>query len=186
MKKKKEIVSTMPAAPPLATPPCNHTGQPVAVGQFTILAGGTRYLQPQDLAKADFIVPLEPRIPAAIGQRVSILACPWQDFGPPPPGFEHFLRNTVIPELEAGKKILVYCIGSHGRTGTFLASLVALLEPETLDPIAAVRTRHCHHAVETRQQAEFVFTLRGQKLPSQYEEEFKPAPVQQPYNFKIK
>lgn len=186
MKKEKKIVSTMPAAPPLAVPHCNHTGQPVAVGPYTIMAGGTRYLQPTDLAKADFIIPLEPRIPAAVGQRVSILACPWQDFGPPPLGFEHFLRETVIPELKEGKKILVYCIGSHGRTGTFLASLVALLEPETLDPIEAVRTRHCDRAVETRQQAEFIFALRGQKLPSQYEEEFKPAPVSPKFNFQIK
>ncbi len=57
-----------------------------------------------------------------------------------------------------------------------LGSLIALLESaeETPDPIEAVRTRHCHHAVETLAQAEGIFALRGQELPQKYHTAFPP------------
>ena len=88
---------------------------------------------------------------------------------------------SVIDELERGQKILTFCVGSHGRTGTFLASLIAVLETaeETPDPIEAVRLRHCHHAVETLAQAEGVFALRGESLPERYVTAFtkKAVPV---------
>lgn len=147
------------------------------MGMFEVMAGGTRYLQPADLDAADIVVPLENRVPAALGQTVMVLTCTWPDFGPPPDRFEAFLRNRVIPLLWEGRRLLVYCIGSHGRTGTFLASLIALLESseETPDPIAAARARHCHKAVETLAQAESVFALRGQPLPEKYRREFAPA-----------
>jgi len=96
----------------------------------------------------------------------------------PPEGFEGFLREQVIPALEAGRRLLAYCIGSHGRTGSFLASLIAILEPSTADPIVAVRARHCHKSVETRQQAEAIFALRGEVLPACYGQEFYRPPIQ--------
>lgn len=182
-KKKKGATRAPPASQlaqsttPAARPQCSHRGEEVRVGPYSIMAGGTRYLQPQDLAHADVIVPLENRIPAAVGQVVSVLACPWQDYGPPPAGFEQFLHQQVIPLLQSGKKLLVYCIGSHGRTGSFLASLIAILEPETADPIAAVRERHCHRAVETLAQARAIFALRGEALPEEYVREFAPPPA---------
>lgn len=163
-----------PIMPQVLVPQCSHRGEPVNVGPYQILAGGTRYLQPEDLDRADIVIPLGEGIPARLGQRVQVLACPWGDMQPPPAGFEQLIRMQVIPELAAGKKILVYCIGSHGRTGTFLASLISVLEPETKDPIAAVRNRHCYKAVESREQAEFVFRLRGAELPEKYQREFAP------------
>ena len=68
---------------------------------------------------------------------------------------------------------MVYCMGSHGRTGTFIASLIALLESkeQTPDPIAAVRERHCSKSVETIGQARAIFALRGEKLPKKYDDE---------------
>lgn len=175
-----QVVVTSGATVVKEPPHPAHRGRAVRVGPYKIYAGGTRYLQPEDLERFDLIIPLEPKIPTRLGHRqhVEILGCPWPDYGPPPEGFEEFLWNEVIPELKRGKRILVYCIGSHGRTGTFLASLIALLEsPErTPDPIAAVRRRHCDHAVETLKQARYIFALRGEELPEEYEIEFTPPP----------
>lgn len=154
-----------------------HRGSPVKVGRFTIYAAGTRYLKPQDCEKVDIVVPLQSEIIASLGRRVDVLACPWPDMSPPPEGFKDFLHESVIPLLEAGKRIMVYCIGSHGRTGTFIASLIAILEHSgiTPDPIAAARERHCIKAVETFEQADYVFALRGEHLPDQYLAEFLPS-----------
>jgi hypothetical protein len=79
----------------------------------------------------------------------------------------------VIPLLAESKKLLGFCMASQGRTGTWLASLVAILEPDTADPIAAIRQRHCQHAVETLAQAKAIFALRGEELPAKYRRQFK-------------
>jgi len=109
---------------------------------------------------------------ARLGQKINILACPWADYDPPPIDFNRFLKEEVIPQLENRKKILVYCTGGHGRTGTFVASLISILEPEISDPILEIRKRYCKQAVETFAQAESIFALRGMELPQRYGEEF--------------
>ena len=162
---------------------CSHRGEPVRVGPHKIGAGGTRHLRAEDFLGIDVLIPLlDGSLPLAFGQRYSILAAPLRDFGGVPSGWRSFLEGAVIPLLESGASVLTFCMGSHGRTGVFLASLVALLEDpaETPDPIAAVRARHCREAVETRAQAEAVFALRGEPLPLQYEREFAPRPAPQP------
>jgi protein-tyrosine phosphatase len=102
------------------------------------------------------------------------LAAPLQDFGGVPDNWKEFLTEKVIPLLKEEKTILAFCIGSHGRTGCFLASLIALIEneTETPDPIEAVRKRHCQRAVETLAQAKAVFALRDQPLPKKYQQKF--------------
>lgn len=153
-----------------------HRGKKaVQVGPYQIHPGGTRYLKEGDFDGFDVLIPLDDTrgIRLDLGQTIQILGCPWPDFSPPPDGFEEFLLDKVIPLLQAGKKVMVYCIGSHGRTGTFLASLIALLEnrEQTPDPIAAARKRHCHKAVETLRQAEAIFALRGEELPESYRDD---------------
>lgn len=158
---------------------CSHRGEEVRVGRYTIMAGGTRYLQPEDFRRADLLVPLTDKAgPLEFGQRYEVLAGCLQDYGGVPEYWEEFL-GVIIEELKRGKKILAFCVGSHGRTGTFLASLISILESEeeTPDPIVAVRERHCEKAVETHAQAAAVFALRGQPLPDKYEIEFYRPPV---------
>jgi hypothetical protein len=153
---------------------CDHYGQVVQVGPFAIMAGGTNYFRPGDLDEADLLVPLTHQAgPLLFSKRYQVLAGCLVDFGGVPVGWRAFLE-TVIDELKNGRKILAFCVGSHGRTGCFLASLIALLESdrETPDPIAAVRKRHCDHAIETLAQAEAIFALRKQPLPEIYRQEF--------------
>lgn len=165
---------------------CSHRGQvAVKVGPYTILLGGTMYFQAGDADKADVLLPLTetglefgssheivgsddlpPLLrrrmpPLTAGKTYQVLAGTTVDFQPPPAGWGDFLREQVIPLLASGKRVLGFCAGSHGRTGTLLASLIALLEPEVEDPIAEARARHCSHAVETREQAEAIYALRG-------------------------
>jgi hypothetical protein len=157
----------LPAAPPLVSSGCSHRGNAVRVGPYTVLAGGLRYLTAEDFAGADVLVPLT-QLKQPVNHPVINLALP--DFGGVPVDWRQRLEQLIIPELAAGKTLLAFCFASHGRTGTFLASLIALLESaeETPDPIAAVRQRHCREAVESLAQAQGIFALRGQPVPEQY------------------
>jgi hypothetical protein len=154
---------------------CDHFGEhAVRVGSYEVHAGGTKYFQLNDFDGFDLIIPLtNGSAPFKFGKEYRVLSGVLVDFGGVPEGWKEFLEK-VIEELKSGRKILAFCVGSHGRTGCFLASLIALLESaeETPDPIQAVRERHCHHAVETLAQAEAIFALRGAPLPEVYRREF--------------
>lgn len=152
----------------------DHFDGKVRVGPYEVVATGTQYLMAGDYEHVQLIVPLtEQIIMPRFGRKLEVLALPLVDFGGVPENWKESVE-LVIEELRTGKKIMIFCVGSHGRTGCMLGSLIALLEStqETPDPIAAARTRHCEHAVETREQAEAIFALRGQPLPQEYRDEF--------------
>ncbi|MBL0185497.1 MAG: hypothetical protein IPP97_07200 [Candidatus Obscuribacter sp.] len=146
---------------------CARTPKCITIGGKRIWAGGRMFLTPQDIAGYDLLVPLTQCMPFAAGCRYQILALPLEDFGGVRAGFKQHVQE-IMRELIAGNKMMVFCDGGLGRTGTVLASLVALMEPETVDPIAAVRERYREFAIETYAQAEAVFALRGQHPPEQY------------------
>jgi len=169
-----------------------YRGHAVQVGPYQVFAGGLKYLRPRDLRRADVLVPLTgvsefefgrtyqvtaESQPSGItnleeGRQYTMLVGKLPDFGGVPDNWEWFVREQTIPLLVQGKKLLGFCFASQGRTGTWLASLVAILEPTCDDPIAAVRERHCPHAVETLAQATAIFALRGEALPQRYADEF--------------
>ncbi len=152
----------------------DHTGdRAVSVGQYMVYAGGTQYWYRTNPPAVDVVVVLTEKIPTNVDfGDAAVLHLPLIDFGGVPDDWADQLRQKVLPLLESGKTVLAHCVGSHGRTGTFLASLVALLEPKTRDPIAAVRRRHCLKAVETKAQAIGIFAIRGKKLHKRYEHSF--------------
>jgi hypothetical protein len=159
--------------------PCdrNHVGAvPIQVGPYQVYATGMSYINRGlvDLSQFDVLVPLDHKfvgIYKDTGEQEVIWEAVIPDFQPPGPGFAfRILMGQVIPALEAGKKVLFFCTASHGRTGTALAGLIALLEPETDDPIAAVRERHCVEAVETAEQARWVRNLHDQALALKVDE----------------
>lgn len=129
-------------------------------------------LPARKIQEFDIIVSLNGKMPnprdLREGQKPLNLALP--DFGGVPEDWREQLEMRIIPQLEAGCSMLAYCSASHGRTGTFLASLIALLEDEdeTPDPIQAIRARHCVRAVESWAQVEGIFALRGQPVPLRY------------------
>ena len=155
---------------PNGRPACCHNGmQAVRVGEFEVYPAGLQYLSRDELlASPKILVPLT----KMTLERSDVIPHPLPDFGGVSPGWQQFLEREIIPELIAGRQLMPFCIGSHGRTGTFIASLIALLEDEqtTPDPVAATRERHCSHAVETRAQAEAIFALRDGRTPELYQQ----------------
>ncbi len=151
-------------------PGCVHDGsRPVQVGKHNIFPGGSHYMRVASLFSGfDLIVPLDVGYQEVIPYTSLVIPGLITDFQPPSAGYEWFLKDTIIPELQRDGKVLVFCLGGHGRTGTVLAGLIALLEPDVDDPVAEVRNRYCDRAVETREQAEWIFALKGQGLPSAY------------------
>jgi protein-tyrosine phosphatase len=120
----------------------------------------------------DLLVSLGEKLPVEPGEicPLPVLWLPLQDFGGVPSNWEGLLKQKIIPKLADGQQLVFFCHAGHGRTGTALASLIALLEDETQtpDPIRALRDRYCQEAVETARQQQAVFALRGQPLPVTY------------------
>jgi protein-tyrosine phosphatase len=86
----------------------------------------------------------------------------WSDGGAPPVTIDFW---TELPKvlLDAGyKRLLVYCMGSHGRTGTALAAL-AMVHMKMLAPAAVrmIRDKHCTDCVETYSQTDYLFGLEA-------------------------
>jgi len=86
---------------------------------------------------------------------------PTRDFSlPPEKEFRRALVSTVMA-LYLGMDVYVGCMGGSGRTGTFLAVLVAALDKAegvnpTLTRVARVRALYSGSAVETDAQKRFV------------------------------
>ncbi|MDB5186621.1 MAG: hypothetical protein JWM07_93 [Candidatus Saccharibacteria bacterium] len=155
----------------LPKPHVPHLGETVRVGPYEVMAAGTMYDLDDRFDDPNVVlVPLTDTFPGLIGQEYHIVYAALPDYGGVPDNWGEFLKENILPRLASGQKLLAFCVGSHGRTGVFLASLIALLESseETPDPIVAARQRHCEKAVESFAQAQGVFALRGQPVPAHY------------------
>lgn len=64
-------------------------------------------------------------------------------------------------------KVVMFCLGGHGRTGTALASLlVVLLKWGAEESIDWVQKNYCKKAIETVDQKKYVYMIAGEKAPS--------------------
>lgn len=108
---------------------------------------------------------------------------PWQDFGLPRVDFTiaDDAIKTAYEWVKRGKRVEMGCIGAHGRTGTMLACMAILDDPELTAPMAVsfVKASYCHHAIETQLQewyvARFRAVLLGEPVPAMPKP--KPVPV---------
>jgi len=65
--------------------------------------------------------------------------------------------------IDKGNKALVYCMGSHGRTGTALSCLVVASEGVgAKEAIEKIRKLHCARAVESKRQKNYVKKVAGE------------------------
>lgn len=87
---------------------------------------------------------------------------PITDMKPPsnPGQFKKLIEWTLL-QLEGGAKVHAGCIGGHGRTGTFLAAIVAVLGEK--DAVSYVREHYCKKAVESTTQVAFLTDQFGVK-----------------------
>lgn len=155
-----------------------HRGKPVKVGEWQVLAGAGRNLKAEDLRDVDIVLALAPGelsgfAHAAVekGWMGLAVALPMRDFGCWDDAVLKARAEQALEWIRRGYRVLVCCMGGHGRTGTFIAAMIALAEPGT-DPIEAVRARHCNCAVEAKVQAEAIFACRGETLPERWKTAF--------------
>ena len=150
---------------------CYHPGQEIRIGRYSVLAGARFDIRKTDFSNIDVLVALTEHIPYYIWLQgylgSNIWSYPIQDYYGPIGPWNNFLKQ-VIKAIKRRKRVFVFCDGGHGRTGLFLASLIMLLERKNEDPITATRIRYCEKAVETIQQAECIFALRGREVPEKY------------------
>jgi hypothetical protein len=141
---------------------CGDSHKPLAipVGKtkaYQIMGGSVYTVNP---AKYDVIISFEG------SYKGSEMALPWthgveftyriKDGAAPgnPKNFKK-LVEWVADRLYEGDKVFCGCIGGHGRTGTFLAALVAHMSGEK-DAIKYVRDNYCKKAVESESQVNFL------------------------------
>lgn len=163
----------------------SHTGlTPIKIGGFDVYLGAYSYLDEKAVTNAAVLCPLNGDVPynVPIGTWLPMVQCEMRDFGGVPEGWAGFI-DYMVRLIRSDYHVLAWCTGSHGRTGTFGASLIAVMEPETEDPIEAIRERHCKHAVETLAQAVAIYSLRGQKLPEKYRKEFDRSVIRYPTTY---
>ncbi len=145
------------------------------VGDHLLYPTQDKYVTPNMLSNFDIVCPL-----TDFGGGVNynefcgvILWIPIKDMTAPNHLRLRANAQRIVELMKAGNTVALWCIGSHGRTGTVLATCIGLCEPD-IDPIDAVRERHCKKAVETQSQCEAVFKALGRELP----EKWKPAQIQ--------
>jgi hypothetical protein len=80
---------------------------------------------------------------------------PWEDGADISLSKEFWL--DLIKEIREKKKdVLVACLMGHGRTGTTLAILYALMTGVKKDPVKVIRQIYCKNAVETFSQIKYI------------------------------
>ena len=177
-KKKKDDFALEPATAAVAsktwtssfvTSKCRHDATACKVGPHTVWLGSESAITRDRLKEIDLVISLNGNFPSG-GYLMPIhaLDCYMQDFNAPKPETWRLIVDYIGGIAESGKRVLIFCTGGHGRTGTLAASLIAKFEPNIDDPIVAVRERYCEHAVESAAQREAIYEILGRELPEKY------------------
>ncbi|RFZ76109.1 hypothetical protein DS742_25380 [Lacrimispora amygdalina] len=106
--------------------------------------------------QVDTLVPLNDLNPKIWdkGFRGEILYYPIHDYGTLPDDVLDALISKILDRLSHNKKVGLFCMGGHGRTG-YIASIV-LGKLGHKDPIAFLRTNYCKQAVESNAQIQHI------------------------------
>jgi len=120
--------------------------------------------------KVDTLIPLHD-LDAKIwdlGFRGEILYYPVKDYGTLPNDVLDDLVSIIIARIRNGKKVGLFCMGGHGRTG-YVASIV-LGKLGYKDPIQFLRANYCKEAVESNAQIQHIADVLGKpELVEKYE-----------------
>jgi len=86
------------------------------------------------------------------------VSVPTEDYSVP--NVEQLRRGLIktMVAMHKGEAIYVGCLGGIGRTGLFIACLVKVMYPH-LEPVQFTRLEYLSHAVETKQQMDYVEKL---------------------------
>ena len=99
--------------------------------------------------RVDTLIPLDSLAPDIweLGFRGEILYYPTDDYGTLPDDVLGELVDRILERLKAGKKVGLFCLGGHGRTGYVASVVLGKLGYD--DPIGYLRSHYCHSAVES-------------------------------------
>lgn len=78
-----------------------------------------------------------------------------------------FWRDLMRCASRWGWRILVFCVGGHGRTGTALACMLVARGWKAQDAIDFVRKNHCNKAIETETQERYIYRMSGEPFPEE-------------------
>ena len=126
-----------------------------------LVIGGIRDVDDMLIMGVEILVPLD-YLEGNIwdrGFRGEILFCPIRDGHVLPDDVLERLTDRICRLLGEGRRVGIFCIGGHGRTGYVAACVLARLGVE--DPISYLREKYCRHAVETEEQEEAVRAFIG-------------------------
>lgn len=94
------------------------------------------------------------------------VAIDWSDMGAPPLEPEFWVEFHRLVKESNYKKVLFFCFGGHGRTGTALASLLIMCSKgqdnatmSALDAYNLIRAKYCEEAIESKSQGEYLNAL---------------------------
>ena len=121
-----------------------------------LMLGGIADLQGMLDWQPDVLVPLD-HLPGYVwetGFRGEVLYYPIMDYCVLPADVLDRLVDAVTDRLRAGKKVAMFCIGGHGRTGYAASCILFQLGIE--NPVAFLRQNYSMSAVETDEQEEEV------------------------------
>src|SRR5690606_12330099 len=103
-------------------------------------------------AGVDVLVPLD-SVSGAIweeGWRGKVYYVPITDGGVLPDDVAMEKAERVVRWVREGKKVGVFCLGGHGRTGYFAGLVLGLMGVE--DPVTFLRRAYCKNSLETKEQ----------------------------------
>ena len=77
------------------------------------------------------------------------------------------LAADLMELMDAGRDVLVACMGGHGRTGMAVAILAGLMRPDIIgdDPLTWIRDAYCWECVETLDQERYIFEMLEFDMP---------------------
>lgn len=88
-----------------------------------------------------------------LGFRGTIEYCPIKDYGILPYDVYEGLCKKIVAYIKDGKKVGLFCLGGHGRTGYVAAGVLGLLG-EVFDPVGVLWDKYCEKSIESIEQLE--------------------------------
>lgn len=144
--------------------PACHVGPVEVIDNFFCGSASEALDMVRPPIQVDTLVPLNDLNPSVwdMGFRGEILYYPIFDYGTLPDNVLSDLSAKVLARLSAGKKVGLFCLGGHGRTGYVAAVILGQLGYK--DPIQFLRSHYCENAVESSAQVEHIAHLLGNPI----------------------